>query len=171
MKGLNGDFKGKQFVVKFVKEDKLSAIVSINITEEEHVRRTVQMQMILRNYVTMLENEAPSDYGECFQYVKPYFAILNGRPAEIELFVDGTFQKIINNDGSISYSPKDSDLCAKAESLTHYTFVKSNEKLMVLDIQGFGYLLIDPEICTIGVSDDDTWEFCMGNCRSEDKFS
>ena len=39
---------------------------------------------------------------------------------------------------------------------------------MLLDIQGMGYRLIDPEIATTEVMDQDTNEvfFCCGNCST-----
>ena len=39
-----------------------------------------------------------------------------------------------------------SELSMKAETFSHYSYKKSNTQLMVLDIQGVGYTLCDPEI-------------------------
>lgn len=36
----------------------------------------------------------------------------------------------------------------KAESLAHFSFVKSNNRLLLVDIQGSDYNLTDPEIAT-----------------------
>jgi len=40
------------------------------------------------------------------------------------------------------------ELSSKAETFSHYSYVKSGKQLMVLDIQGVGYFLSDPEIAT-----------------------
>ena len=56
----------------------------------------------------------------------------------------------------------------KAECLVHYSYVSTNEKMMILDIQGSDYTLYDPEISTTQLVDGDTEElyFCCGNCSS-----
>jgi len=50
----------------------------------------------------------------------------------------------------------------------HHTYDSSNTKLMLLDIQGSGYRLYDPEIATNDVQDEEDNEvyFCCGNCSS-----
>ena len=40
------------------------------------------------------------------------------------------------------------ELQLKAECLVHFTYESTNQKLMLLDIQGSGYQLYDPEIAT-----------------------
>ena len=37
------------------------------------------------------------------------------------------------------------ELELKAQTLVHFTYVKSKEQLMVTDIQGVGYSLCDPK--------------------------
>ena len=56
-------------------------------------------------------------------------------------------------------------VCLKAETFVHYTYVKSGTKLMVVDIQGKGYHLCDPEIASADLRDanDQTILFCSGN--------
>ena len=52
----------------------------------------------------------------------------------------------------------------KAECLAQYSHVKSNGKLMVVDIQGADYCLTDPEIVTAeGSFDNQGLLFCVGN--------
>jgi len=59
----------------------------------------------------------------------------------------------------------DEEIFLKAESLMHYSYKKSNEMLMITDIQGFGFILTDPEIATKDImNSEDKWNFCPGNC-------
>jgi hypothetical protein len=57
----------------------------------------------------------------------------------------------------------------RLKSLVHFSFVKSNRKLLLVDIQGGEYNLTDPEIATVsGIYDnDDHLLFCAGNQSTE----
>jgi hypothetical protein len=57
----------------------------------------------------------------------------------------------------------------KAESLAHFSFVKSNKRLLLVDIQGGEYNLTDPEIAILdGIyNDDDRLLFFAGNLSNE----
>ena len=64
----------------------------------------------------------------------------------------------------------DKAIYEKADTLVHYSYALSEEKLMLIDIQGCGYALCDPEIATESLKaddDDDTDNseilFCCGN--------
>ena len=39
-------------------------------------------------------------------------------------------------------------ICLQKQCLVHYTYASSNQQLMLLDVQGSGYCLCDPEIAT-----------------------
>ena len=79
----------------------------------------------------------------------------------MEEFIEGTFEKYINNTGDVC-GDFDSDVCNKTECLVHYTFERSDEKLMLLDIQGCGYVLFDPEVATEESITDGEYLFCTG---------
>ena len=65
----------------------------------------------------------------------------------VEKFISGTFQKYINNDGTIVNGVETSaDDLKKVEAFFHYTYKKPEGNLMVLDIQGIGNIICDPEI-------------------------
>ena len=83
----------------------------------------------------------------------------------VEKFVRGTFQKCINNDGTLVNGVETSaDDLKKVEAFVHYTYKKSEGSLMVLDIQGIGNILCDPEIVTEDIVNiDDEFLFCLGN--------
>jgi hypothetical protein len=51
----------------------------------------------------------------------------------------------------------------KAECLAHFSFEKSNRKLMFVDIQGCGVKLYDPEIASSELVEDGEVLFCAGN--------
>ena len=59
------------------------------------------------------------------------------------------------------------DLFLKAQTLVHYSYVVTDHKLMLLDIQGL-HLHCDPEIATAEIMDKEHHEiyFCCGNCSS-----
>ena len=83
----------------------------------------------------------------------------------VEKFIPGTFQKYINNDDTIVNGVETStDGLKKVEAFVHYTFKKSEGNLIVLDIQGIGNVLCDPEIATEDIVDiDDEFLLCLGN--------
>ncbi|KAK6191268.1 hypothetical protein SNE40_003000 [Patella caerulea] len=110
------------------------------------------------------------EFGESFTYNNVYFCKINTTPYTIEEYVDGQFKKWINNNGVIvplsdMATIKDKEIFLKAQCFVHYTYEKFDKKLMVLDIQGSGYTLFDPEICTTELIDTDSNQimFCCGN--------
>ena len=51
----------------------------------------------------------------------------------------------------------------KAESFVHYSFVKSGKQLIIVDLQGVGFVLCDPEIASSELYDEsDGIYFCAG---------
>ena len=80
----------------------------------------------------------------------------------IEQFVEGTFRKYINNNGSVCDKGDHSALFEKAECLVHFTYERSEKEVMLLDIQGCEYSLIDPESASKELTPTD-FLFCTGN--------
>jgi hypothetical protein len=57
----------------------------------------------------------------------------------------------------------DIDLSLKAECLVHFSFHISNGELMLLDIQGAGMMLCDPEIASCKLlSEENQYMYCAG---------
>jgi hypothetical protein len=56
--------------------------------------------------------------------------------------------KYINNTGELCTEPNE-EYSQKAECLAHFSFVKSDKKLILLDIQGSGGNLYDPEVASL----------------------
>ena len=94
------------------------------------------------------------EYRETFMYTKLYYGKLNDEAATIEQFIEGTFIKYINNTGEILVNDN-SSIALEAESFAHYSYVKSGEQLIVVDIQGVGFCLFDPEIASVKLYDED----------------
>lgn len=70
----------------------------------------------------------------------------------MEKYVDGEFIKYINNDGTLCEDVNEVIL-QKAECLSHFLFEKSNQ-VMLLDIQGCGFSLVDPEVASAVLFDE-----------------
>ena len=151
-------------VIKNFKAGQVHDIVKFFKSIEKHTRKSVQLNALARNFAMILANDKAKEYGPHLCYTKVYFGKLRDECITLEWFLDENFEKHIDNIGEISCDPKN-DLTIKAESCTHYTHGKSNNEMMILDIQRFGHQLIDPEIATSSLMDDDHTHiyFCSGN--------
>ena len=86
----------------------------------------------------------------------------DGECVTIEEFIDGKFTKYLNNTGLLCVD-KANPFSQKAECLAHFSHEKSQGKLLLVDIQGSGYDLFDPEIASAELYDDNEMLFCAGN--------
>ena len=121
------------------------------MTVGDHTRKQVQMHAVPQNLTARFSAKVPEEFGETFQYGKVFYSHWNECPVTVEEYVPGVFSKYINNDGDI-IEPDDiesDEIFQKAQCLVHFTYMYSEKRLMVLDIQGSGYKLYDPEIVTI----------------------
>lgn len=83
----------------------------------------------------------------------------------VEEFVSGTFDKYINNDGTVC--GKNKNVTEKAECLAHYSYETSKKEIMVVDIQGCWVRLFDSEVVSCQVELDSEGKlFCAGNLNS-----
>ena len=80
-------------------------------------------------------------------------------------FIPGTFQKYINNDETNINDVENSvNGLKKIEAFVYYTYKMSEGNLIVLDIQGIGNVLCDPEYAKKDIVDiNDKFLFCLGN--------
>uniref|UniRef100_A0A7M5VAY7 Alpha-type protein kinase domain-containing protein n=1 Tax=Clytia hemisphaerica TaxID=252671 RepID=A0A7M5VAY7_9CNID len=128
-------------------------------------RKSVQMHSLAQYFASRMSFEAPGEFGECFKYTTPYFTTVNDVAATLEEYLgDGTFVKHINNNGDFVQGDDKDEVMMKAETFMHFSYVKSNEALMVTDIQGIRYYLTDPEVASKQALDGDKRFFCEGNC-------
>lgn len=163
-----------EWVVKTYNDDAVKTIQeTANDSVENHCRKQVQMHSVAKHIAERFKAKTPPEFGECFEYNHCYYTVYNDKPVTIEEYVPGSFYKLINNDGQCinptdDPCPRLKELCCKAECLIHYSYESTNQKLMVLDIQGSDFTLYDPEISTVELIDEDTSElyFCCGNCSS-----
>ena len=137
---------------KWVVKKYLQAAVDDIEAVEQHTKKVVQMHMLAKNIAAKLQNELCKEdalvlYGETVKYKKVFMGKMEGGEfVTIEEFIDGGFTKYINNNGELSVN--DSEILKKAESLAHFSYERSEKELMILDMQGSGYHLFDPEIAS-----------------------
>ena len=151
---------------------------TLKISVEAHTRKQVQMHCVARNITQRFSAKIPDEFGQTFSYGKVFYSVLENVPVTIEAYMPGEFIKYINNDGECLDCPQDDleELFQKAQCLSHFSYEYSNQELMILDIQGAGYSLYDPEISTtrldVGSKQSsqshmyDEMYFCAGNLSS-----
>lgn len=71
----------------------------------------------------------------------------------------------MNNNGNICGNS--SPTTDKAECLAHFSHERSNEEVMVVDVQGCGHCLFDPEIASKELMANDELLFCTGNLSKD----
>jgi len=163
--------KGKLWVVKKFREDTWHTLEPLlgDITLAYHTRKQVQMHMAAKEILNRLKKnikDIEEFFGEMFSYDTIYFALLGDLPVTLEPFLPGKFCKYINNNGIPEKpGPGDEDLYEKAEAVSHFSLAESGGKLLLLDLQGVGHNLCDPEIATSSINQNgqDEQFFCAGN--------
>ena len=125
------------------------------------------MHYLARNFTPKLKEELVAQdnelfFGETFYYNKIFMGKIGEEYVTIEEFVDGTFRKYVNNNGNVCDKGDSSALFDKAECLAHFTYERSEKEVMLVDIQGCEYSLIDPEIASKELTPTDLL-FCLGN--------
>ena len=160
-----------KWVVKKYQDGAIKSITNdLKISIEDHTRKQVQLHAVARNMAKQFSKKVPVQFGDSFHYKKTYYSTLKDLPVTVEEFVPGQFIKYINNNGKVNLHPADDieeEIFAKAECFAHFTYVNSDKKLMLLDIQGSGFTLYDPEIATEELRDDSgEIYFCAGNTSS-----
>ena len=162
------EFQGTQWVLKKYLPSTIECVEKTNQSLEDYTKKTVQTHMLAKSFADQLQAKfkevEDSDTVKLFSYNNIFMGKveLTGEFVTIEEYINGSFKKYVNNDGAISCEK--SSLCEKAECLAHFSFEKSYSKLMLLDIQGAGHTLCDPEIASAELlSDDDEYLYCGGN--------
>ena len=85
-------------------------------------------------------------FGQSFSLNKIYYGLFGEEYATIEEYIDQEFMKYANNTGSVFCDGKKGE---KAEAFILFPWERSGENFVLLDLQGVGYLLCDPEIPTM----------------------
>ena len=159
-------FQLQQWVVKRYLPFAVDVIKETKQTIEEHTKKVVQMHILARNFTLKLEQEDNLEfYGKTLSYKRVYMGRINGQSSDewvtVEEFIDGEFRKYLNNTGIPC--GVDCDIRQKCESLAHFSFERSSEELMVVDMQGSGHNLFDPEIASKALEDGGEMLFTTGN--------
>ena len=163
--------KEKWVVKEYNVKSKKTIEDTLKTTVEIHTRKQVQMHTVARQLTKQFRTIVPEEFGQSFAYNKVFYSGFNGKPVTVEEFVSGQFTKYVNNDGKCIIPKADAhiefkEIFDKAQCLVHYTSLITEEKLMLLDIQGSGYSLYDPEIATADLIDEGEIFFCCGNLSS-----
>ena len=161
------EFSGKTWVIKKYLDRALDDMELTKQTPEEHTKKSVQMHYLARNFALQLKQkiereDLKEEFGETFTYEKVYMGKTSDNYVTVEEFIPGEFVKYMNNNGELCES--NSEAARKAQAFAHFTYEKSEGKVIVLDLQGSGYTLYDPEVAsTDRVSEDGSFQFCTGN--------
>ena len=165
-------------VAKRYLDKSLKDMRTLGQTLEQHTKKSVQLHYLARNFAAQLHTDLEKEdnlilFGDTLSHNKVMLGYIRNRDeyVTVEEFVSGTFDKYINNDGTIC--GKNKNLTEKAECLAHYSYEKSKKEIMVVDIQGCGVRLFDPEVASSQVESDNEGKlFCAGNLNSHaiDKF-
>ena len=163
--------KEKWVVKEYNVKSKNTIEDTLQTTIEIHTRKQVQMHTVARQLTKQFSTIVPEEFGQSFAYNKVFYSRFNGKAVTVEEFVSGQFTKYVNNDGKCIIPKADAhrefkEIFDKAQCLVHYTSLITEEKLMLLDIQGSGYSLYDPEIATADLIDAGEVFFCCGNLSS-----
>ena len=164
------DYRHKTWVIKKFLEQTVQGIQLLGQEVEQHARKVVQMHLLAKNFAEQLQQkitkeDVQEEFGDTLEFKTIFFGKLEtGECITIEEFVNGIFKKYINNNG-LSCVAGDDVIGKKAQCLAHFSYLKSNKSLMVLDIQGCGHTLYDPEIASASLRQPgyDEYLFCAGN--------
>ena len=163
-------FCNQQWVVKRYLESAVDIIQQTKQTLEQHTKKVVEMHMLARNFTKKLEKELQLNdnlelYGKTLTYKKIYMGRIHGQSGDewvtVEEYIDGEFTKYLNNTGIPC--GVNSEIRQKCESLAHFSYERSHENIMVVDVQGSDHNLFDPEIASKELLDGEEvifyWQF------------
>lgn len=164
------EFHRQQWVIKKYLPSAIDIIKETKQTLEQHTKKVVQMHMLARNFTQKLEQELKQGgnlelYGKTLTYQRIYMGRIHGKSGiewvTIEEYIDGEFTKYLNNTGKLC--GVDSEIRQKCESLAHFSYARSSENIMVVDMQGSGHILFDPEIASKELVHGEEVLFSTGN--------
>ena len=112
-------------------------------TLEQQTKKSVQLHYLARNFAAQLDTDLEKEdnlilFGDTLSYNKVMLGYIRNKDeyVTVEECVSGTFDKHINNDGTICGKKK--NVTEKSECSAHYSCEKSKNDIMVADIQGCG---------------------------------
>ena len=145
--------------------EKLELIYNMNL--QAHTRKQVQMHMTAK-----IIAEIQSQKQKTLKFLQGIFRTIHLTSQHwitAERFVGGEFTKYVNNDGNPCRKVLGkSSLFEQAEALVQFSYEASNEKFLLVDLQGVDYEFYHPEIATIETLIEPPLVekfFCPGNLR------
>ena len=164
---LHQQFADKTWVIKKYLPSTLKTIEDMEQMAESHTKNVVQMHHLAASMadslsVAVKKTKNQELFGEFFRYTEIFMGKMDNEYITVEEFINGEFVKYLNNTGELCTEAND-ERGQKAECLAHFSFVKSEKKLMLVDIQGSGANLYDPEVASLELQDDGEILFCAGN--------
>eukprot|EP00794_Sanderia_malayensis_P010311 gene10311-11378_t len=136
MVGYKGTWVMKEYLPKT-----LEVIKNLGQSTESHTKRVIQMNSLAKNFADELAKRVDDvckvEFGRVPFYHEFFFGKLNGNCVSMVPFI-GVFCKHIKNTGNIREDAN--EITKKAECLAHLSYIKSAKELMLLDLQGNGYL-------------------------------
>jgi hypothetical protein len=160
-------FSSQTWVLKKFLPEAIQGIEAMGQTIEGQTRKAVQMHSLAQNFALQLKEkickEKLQKFGDTFEYKNVYMGKVDGGGCvTVEEYIDGDFIKYLNNNGDLC--KEINVMVEKAECYAHFTYEKSEGKLIVLDLQRSNYTLYDPEISSSELlGDDGEMQFCNGN--------
>lgn len=97
------------------------------------MRKMVQMNSVAQSFALKFGLDTPAEFGQTFRCTKVYFEKHSGEFVTLESYLNGTFQKYINNTGDIFGD--ESELSMKAETFFWGTNVPQKNKSSFLSKQ------------------------------------
>ena len=118
-------FQNKSWVLKKLEND-----------AECQMRKVVRIHCLSRHLAFAFEQLCSSNLdllGHSFSYRKIYYGLCCGEHIIIEEYIDGEFTKCVNNTGPVFSK---GEIGEKALAFIHFTWERSGENLMLLDLKG-----------------------------------
>ena len=160
-------FSDTTWVIKRYLPEAVNTIQTVGQTVKDHTKKAIQTHLLAKNFAEMLEKEVSqqgsTSFGETLKYNKVYLSMFeaSGEITTNKEFIKGDFKKYLNNTGI--NCGEQGDIAGKAECLAHYSYEKSERRMLLVDLQGSGNVLFDPEIATVDFFDNGELLFCAGN--------
>ncbi|CAK4086027.1 unnamed protein product [Aphanomyces euteiches] len=139
--GMHGDSEGKLFVAKII----------MNGAEPNAYLCDVEMQAVCAHYAKLYnEHEPPLKV----KYASSWLLKLRDRQdlvCCVEEYLPGAYVKYSNNNGFVGKETSTTEERERntPQAFSHFTFVSSDYRLMVVDIQGVNDSYTDPQIHTV----------------------
>lgn len=134
------------WVIKKYRKDFSPVLKDVHLTIEEHAKKQVQMHSVAKYITDRFSKDAPEEFDKTFAHGDAFYAAYDGTHGTVEPYYAGDFLKYIKNDSAVPDNAISLDLNKKAGCLAHYSFEFTKRNMVLLDIQGTGYTLYDPEI-------------------------